>query len=774
MATTEPVRPALESSFTGLIEMAAGLLMAWFVVAATTAALWPPEGQYDVGRDEALVCVLGAVAVLLARRLDQRRSLALVAIAVVVLAAQTLLKLSHGLHGSWLLVTVTATVATVVAALLTRPLVVVATGAVAVAILPLDAVGNPPGGINRPWLMVVTQAATVLVFAAIAAYAAVLLRRSARQTDVTLARADQVVAANRHARDVAAAAERARRSIHDTALNTLEAVARSGTDIPVDRLRQRCAQDAEALRPLAFPVGQWAPADLRGLVDRATAKAESVGLSCTSAVTVEGTPPPAVLAAAMDAVGEAIINAGKHSGATTVHLEVVAAADALQVDVIDEGVGFDPGRSGTGGFGVRDSLQARMTDVGGAAWVTTSPGAGTRVALRWPAADPVAAEPGLAPVDLNDAVRAMTGALILLSVGLGLVALLMSWWSIDRPWIALVVSGTLASWSAYLLLRIRREGRLRGSDVVLTLSAIAWATVLTPVADPFCTVAAGPLVPLDARLALALTLVVLATILVLAGSGVAAAVLSRTLWPGCGSDALIQLAVALGAVGVAALFGRTLRRQVVAAAAARQAAFEAAARVRAEVSIEQDRRRWIRPAVLPALQLLEGIADGRLSAAAASVRDRCARSATLLRSVLSVTAAPPMREVHAQLCDAVLEAYRSGVAVEVRGEIAALRPPEEARQALLQVLHALPHLRPFDEPVVCFGYADDEFQGMSVVGSSVGQAPLSWPRPGPGVGWSLDDDSDASGLAVAVEWPARRGAQVRPDHPDGGSSGERC
>jgi len=142
--------------------------------------------------------------------------------------------------------------------------------------------------------------------------------------------------------------------------------------------------------------------------------------------------------------------------------------------------------------------------------------------------------------------------------------------------------------------------------------------------------------------------------------------------------------------------------------------------------------------------------------------------------VLSVTAAPPMREVHAQLCDAVLEAYRSGVAVEVRGEIAALRPPEGARRALLEVLHALPDLRPFDDPVVCFGYADHERQGMSVVGSSTGPTSRSWPRPVPGDGWSLDDDSDASGLAVAVEWPARLGRQPRQEPPGAGPSGERC
>ena len=779
MATTESVHPALDSSSAGLSEVAEGLLLTWFGVATTSLALWPPERQFGVGRAEALVCVLGAVGVLVVRRRGRRRALALVAIPLAVLLAQTLIKVSHGLHGSWLLVSVTATLATVVAALLTRPLVVTATGTVAVALLLLAAVGDPPDALSRPWLMVVTQAATLIGFAVLAAYVASLLRRSARQTDVAMARADQVVAANRHARDVVAAADQARRSIHDNALNTLEAVARSGDDIPADRLRARCAQDADALRPLAFPVGQGAPADLRALVDRATARAETMGLSCTSAVSAEGTPPPAVLAAAMDAVGEAIVNAGKHSGASTVHLEIVAAVDALQVDVVDEGVGFDSGGPAAAGFGVRDSLQARMADVGGAAWVTARPGAGTRVALRWPASDPVAADPGLAPVDLNDALRTLTVAFLLLWVGLGLVALLMSWWSLDRPWIALVVSGALAAWSAHLLLRIRREGRLRGSDVLLTLNAIAWATVLTPVADPFCTVAAGPLVPLDARLALALALVVLApslwvvlaTALVVAGSGVAAAVLSRSLWPGCGSDALIQLVLALGAIGAAALFGRALQRQALSAAAVRQSAFEAGVRVRAEVSIEQDRRRWIRPAVLPALQLLEGIADGRLSAASASVRDRCARSATLLRSVLSVTAAPPMREVHAQLCDAVLDAYRSGVAVEVRGEIASLRPPDQARQALLQVLHSLPELLPFDDRVVCFGYADVDRQGVSVVGSRAGSGRQQYARPGPDEGWSLDDDSDPSSLSVTVEWPTRRDTQPHAEPSQEGSAG---
>jgi hypothetical protein len=193
--------------------------------------------------------------------------------------------------------------------------------------------------------------------------------------------------------------------------------------------------------------------------------------------------------------------------------------------------------------------------------------------------------------------------------------------------------------------------------------------------------------------------------------------------------------------------------------------------VRAEVSIEQDRRRWIRPAVLPALQLLEGIADGRLSATSASVRDRCARSATLLRSVLSVTAAPPMRELHAQLCDAVLDAYRSGVAVEVRGEIASLRPPDQARQALLQVLHSLPELLPFDDRVVCFGYADVDRQGMSVVGAGAGSGLQQYARPGPDEGWSLDDDSDPSSLSVTVEWPTHRDTQSHGAPPEEGSAG---
>lgn len=761
-----PQHPALTSSSTSLVELASAVLLLWFGLVPVGASLWPPEGQLAVGRAEALICLVGVVGVLLARRAGQRRDLALVAVPLVVLAALVVTKLLYGLQGDWLVVTATGTLATAVAALLTRPPVVAAVGVVVVALLVLAQTGAGADAVSRPWVLVATRAASVVAVAVVAAYGAALLRRSAKSTDALLARADRVAAANRHARDVAAAAAEARRSIHDTALNTLELVARSADDVAIDRLRLRCAQDAAALRPLVFPVEAGAPSDVQALVDLASSRAESVGLAFTSTVSAgTGTPPRPVLAAVTGSVGEAILNASKHSGATSVHLDVVAASDALQVDIIDQGVGFDPADPALG-FGVRDSLQARMTDVGGAAWVENNPGGGTRVALRWPAPGGDSAGPGLSLVDLADARRAMASAFILLSVGTGAVALLASWWSLDRPGVALVTTLALGAWALLLLGRLRRHRGLRGLDVLVTLNLLALAVLLSPVADTYCTVAAGPLVPPDARIGLAAGLVLLAptgwvvavTALTVAVADAAALLLAHALWPSCGAQQLTETVFSLGVIAMVALFGRALRREGDAADLARQSSFEASARVRAAISIEQDRRRWIRPAVLPALQLLEAISEGRLDPTTGDARDRCARSAVLLRSILALTAVQPLRTVHAELCDAVLAAHHAGAAVEVRGEVAALRPPQGARESLVAAVRALVEDIP-EQPIVCFGFADDDRQGVSLVSRTVRTVPP--PPVSSGAEWSVETDTDDASVSVSFEWPVKGAARPR-------------
>ena len=109
-----------------------------------------------------------------------------------------------------------------------------------------------------------------------------------------------------------------------------------------------------------------------------------------------GSLPAAVEVAAYRIAAEAVTNAVRHSGATTVRVHVTPAPDTLTVRVRDDGVGIDP--RAPHGVGLA-SMRERAAELGG--WCTVAPGGpggpGTEVVavLPVPAAD--AAAPAAAP-----------------------------------------------------------------------------------------------------------------------------------------------------------------------------------------------------------------------------------------------------------------------------------------------------------------------------------------------------------------------------------------
>jgi signal transduction histidine kinase len=86
------------------------------------------------------------------------------------------------------------------------------------------------------------------------------------------------------------------------------------------------------------------------------------------------------------ALQEALTNAVKHSGASSVRARLVYAARSVRLVVADDGGG--PGEAGAGGgFGLRE-LRKRATALGGALGVAAPPGGGFVVDLELPAGAP--------------------------------------------------------------------------------------------------------------------------------------------------------------------------------------------------------------------------------------------------------------------------------------------------------------------------------------------------------------------------------------------------
>jgi len=203
------------------------------------------------------------------------------------------------------------------------------------------------------------------------------------------------------------------RLVHDTILNTLTAIARSGgTPAAVSQCRRDIALLESALgesggaaaadRPGAGPV-----AAVEAVVGEMRARGLAVGLEVTGGVAARGggqepgPVPGPVVAAMAHATREALANVAEHAGTgqawVTVSVTPAKAAGPgrIRVTVRDAGAGFDPGRADPGRLGVRRSITERVEDWGGSASVRSAPGQGTTVCLRWPAVDP-----GLAAADL--------------------------------------------------------------------------------------------------------------------------------------------------------------------------------------------------------------------------------------------------------------------------------------------------------------------------------------------------------------------------------------
>jgi signal transduction histidine kinase len=171
--------------------------------------------------------------------------------------------------------------------------------------------------------------------------------------------------------------------LHDSVLQTLALIQRHADDQQaVSRLAR--SQERELRAWLYDPAvvregGTWA-----GLVAGMVADVESDHALIVDPVVVGDAPVDDALAALGAATREALVNAAKHSGATTADLYTEVTTERVSVFVRDRGAGFDVAAVPPDRRGLRDSVTGRLARWGGTAEIRSAQGEGTEVELSLP------------------------------------------------------------------------------------------------------------------------------------------------------------------------------------------------------------------------------------------------------------------------------------------------------------------------------------------------------------------------------------------------------
>jgi signal transduction histidine kinase len=241
--------------------------------------------------------------------------------------------------------------------------------------------------------------ATQISFSTFSLFSVMLpLSLSAAMDNVRLYR--QRLAAEAHSRFEH---EKIRRDLHDDTLNRLAGIALlSETSLAsVDKdsgITRRCLQ---AIKERAADYSR----QIRGLLWITDAQCEtwddfgsqlrSYGYELTGEHGIEfqlalsqdrganTSPSPAIKVCLYRVFAEALANVLKHSAARAVCGNLGVGADTVSLEIKDDGVGFEPGRTAPGHYGLAN-MHSRVEELGGALTLDSRPGGGTGVRVTLP------------------------------------------------------------------------------------------------------------------------------------------------------------------------------------------------------------------------------------------------------------------------------------------------------------------------------------------------------------------------------------------------------
>jgi len=170
--------------------------------------------------------------------------------------------------------------------------------------------------------------------------------------------------------------------LHDSVLQTLALIQRAPASREMASLAR--TQERELRAWLYGRAPTLAGSRLRDAIDAMAGRVEREQQVKVEAIVVGDAELDERIRALVAAVGEATLNAARHSGATEVSVYVEVEDDASSAYVRDLGTGFDPDKVAGDRRGIADSIIGRLERHGGTAQVTSRSGGGTEVAMRLP------------------------------------------------------------------------------------------------------------------------------------------------------------------------------------------------------------------------------------------------------------------------------------------------------------------------------------------------------------------------------------------------------
>jgi signal transduction histidine kinase len=276
--------------------------------------------------------------------------------------------------------------------------VVLCTGRARIALLAVSAVGFGALTIvlTREWQNPLHTAGLFTVGWACAVLVGVWVGAGVPQAARRIGSIGRAHRAERQASELEAQRRQSARLLHDTVLATLTLLAHSGLGVAPDALRQQAADDAKLLRQLrlgAAPVpassGQYNLEAVNETVLGTTLESVKerfgrMGLEVAWHGTGQVLLPSDVLDAFLLALAECLENVRRHSGVTEAHVTIVDDEKMVRAMITDSGVGFTLDDVDSARLGFKESVVARLKDVGGHARLFSAPGSGTTVVLEVP------------------------------------------------------------------------------------------------------------------------------------------------------------------------------------------------------------------------------------------------------------------------------------------------------------------------------------------------------------------------------------------------------